>query len=178
MSDKRVYLSGARKRKRKVEQKEKELVNSQNMNLFKLGFTVTTNTVNYQSESDMSVIETDMLCSDSQKLNVASEEAEMLFNSEGIHEKDNSGEIHLIYPQVSQVAEATEVENQNTYLNIEESSQDVHDFTKVEFSNDCALWTNISDNIREFWLRKGSNDCKHYDDDFEASNRIYPDGRK
>jgi len=178
MSDKRVYLSGALKRKRKVEQKEKELVNSQNMNLFKLGFTVTTNTVNYQSESDMSVIETDMLCSDSQKLNVASEETEMLFNSEGIHEKDNSGEIHLIYPQVSQVAEATEVENQNTYLNIEESSQDVHDFTKVEFSNDCALWTNISDNIREFWLRKGSNDCQHYDDDFEASERIYPDGRK
>ena len=40
MSDKRVYLSRALKRKRKVEKKENELVNSQNMNLYKLGFTM------------------------------------------------------------------------------------------------------------------------------------------
>ena len=37
MSDKRVYLIGALKLKRKVEKKEKELVNKQNINLFKLG---------------------------------------------------------------------------------------------------------------------------------------------
>ena len=42
MADKRVYLSGALKRKRKEEKKEKEeLANktSQNFNLFHLGFT-------------------------------------------------------------------------------------------------------------------------------------------
>lgn len=177
MSEKRVYLSGALKRKRKEDKKEKEeSFISQNKNLLHLGFTKST--INYQSDSDMNIIETaDGLCSDSQQTSVVSKEAEMLFNSEGNQEKYNSDAIHLIHPQASQVAEATEVENQNTILNIEELSQDARGSRKVEFSNDCALWTNISDNIREFWIRKGSNDCQHHDDDFAASERFYPNGR-
>ncbi|GFY08327.1 hypothetical protein TNCV_1357331 [Trichonephila clavipes] len=40
-----------------------------------------------------------------------------------------------------------------------------------EYQNDIGLWRNITEDIQNFWCKRNSVECQHFDNDFLASFR-------
>ncbi|GFR02962.1 zinc finger MYM-type protein 1 [Trichonephila clavata] len=47
-----------------------------------------------------------------------------------------------------------------------------------EYQNDIGLWRNIIEQVRNFWSKRNSAECQHFDNDFSASCRHYDDSKR
>ncbi|GFQ88410.1 hypothetical protein TNCT_493471 [Trichonephila clavata] len=47
-----------------------------------------------------------------------------------------------------------------------------------EYQNNIGLWRNITEGLRNFWCKRNSAECQHFDNDLSASCRQYDDCKR
>lgn len=163
MSDepvKKKHLSGAEKRKKRLDQQNKrDEVLKKTQNLFQLGFVrQPLENQPFPSTATSAADQTGSLEADSGDI-----------PSECSEQANQDQEAATLTG-----AEVSEAENE---FQSPVPQQNVA-YQDVGYQNDIGLWKNITKEIQDYWCIRDFNECQHFDCDFSASSRQYEDSKR